>query len=80
MRQSASLSDSQVAGRSRVFLIDPAHAFRGMYPFPVQHGYDGYSMVDFEKLDSEMWPRGAKLAAFKAVLHPGDTLFVPNHW
>lgn len=60
--------------------MDPSLAFRGLYPFPVHHGYDGYSMVDFEKLNLRMWPLSSKVTGLKAVLHPGDVLFVPNYW
>lgn len=51
----------QVSGRQRVFLFSPKNAFEGLYPFPVHHPYDKYSMVDLEKVDSDMWPMSRKV-------------------
>ena len=46
----------QVRGRRRVLLISPEHSFRGMYPYPVAHPYDGYSMVDFDDVNYGQTP------------------------
>ncbi|KFM23513.1 Hypoxia-inducible factor 1-alpha inhibitor, partial [Auxenochlorella protothecoides] len=52
----------------------------GLYPYPVHHGYDKYSMVNLEEPDVAEWPLATRLKAVKAVLHPGDALFIPNYW
>uniref|UniRef100_A0A1D1ZXM2 Cupin-like domain-containing protein n=1 Tax=Auxenochlorella protothecoides TaxID=3075 RepID=A0A1D1ZXM2_AUXPR len=71
---------TQLTGRSRVFLFPPSMAFQGLYPYPVHHGYDKYSMVNLEEPDVAEWPLATRLKAVKAVLHPGDALFIPNYW
>lgn len=73
-------SRSQVRGRSRVLLIPPEHTYCGMYPFAVAHPYDGYSMVDFDKLDLGAWPRFASVRGQASILAPGELLFVPRNW
>lgn len=35
-------------------------SFRGLYPFPVAHPYDGQSMVDFDAPDMAAWPLFSK--------------------
>jgi hypothetical protein len=70
----------QVVGRRRVLLIPPEHSYKGMYPFPVAHPYDGYSMVDLDEADYSKFPLVAKVRGEAAVLDPGDVLFVPDAW
>lgn len=71
---------AQASGRCRVTLFDPSQAFEGLYPYPVHHGYDSYAMVDLEKPELDRWPKAAGLRGIKALLHPGDCLFVPAYW
>ena len=83
---------AQVAGRRRVLLVAPAATFAGLYPYPVHHPYDGFSMVDFDAVEPDRWPKFAGCAAGAggleerggraavAVLEPGDLLFVPAFW
>eukprot|EP00887_Chlorella_sp_A99_P002105 scaffold21.g2105.t1 len=71
---------AQVAGRRRVLLFSPDQAFEGLYPYPVHHTYDGYSMVDLEAPDTGLWPKAARLRGRAAILQPGDVLFVPQFW
>ena len=71
---------AQLRGRRRVLLFPPTAAFQGLYPFPVAHPYDKYSMVDLENLDHGQWPGCGQLTGVKAVLRPGDCLFVPAYW
>lgn len=61
-------------------MFDPSQALEGLYPYPVHHGYDSYAMVDLEKLELDRWPKAAGLRGVKALLHPGDCLFVPAYW
>lgn len=69
-----------VAGRRRVLLVSPEHAFRGLYPYPVHHPYDRYSMVDFDRPDLEKWPAFRDVRGLSCVLRPGDVLYVPRDW
>ena len=71
---------AQVSGRRRVLLIPPSSAFSGMYPFPVAHPYDRYSMVDLESLDPVKWPGCTQVRGIVAVLLPGDVLYIPSYW
>ncbi|CAJ1335654.1 unnamed protein product [Effrenium voratum] len=71
----------QVAGEKRFLLFDPGAA-EGLYPFPVAHPYDEYSMVDLEHIDSRSFPKTAMLQKRGAVacLRENEALFVPTHW
>lgn len=71
---------AQVTGRRRVLLIGPEHAFEGMYPFPLHHTYDRYSMVDLESPDLGLWPKSSGVRGVSCILQPGDVLFVPQYW
>ncbi|KAK9844525.1 hypothetical protein WJX74_003603 [Apatococcus lobatus] len=70
----------QVTGRQRVLLISPDQAFSGMYPYPVHHLYDRFSMVNFEKPRLDVWPRFSSVSGCLAILSPGDLLYVPPFW
>jgi hypothetical protein len=58
----------------------PAQAFSGLYPYPVHHPYDQYSMVDFEDVDAAQWPLFDRVRGQVAILEPGDVLHVPRYW
>jgi hypothetical protein len=70
----------QVNGRRRVLLIPPACSFKGMYPYPVAHPYDGYSMVDFDDVDYGQTPAFNAVRGVSYILEPGDLLFIPRGW
>jgi hypothetical protein len=53
---STSIHSWQVLGRRRVLLLPPEAAFNGLYPYPLPHPYDTYSMVDFEAPNTFLWP------------------------
>lgn len=55
-------------------------AFQGVYPYPVHHPYDRYSMVDLEAVDAEEWPDFGSVRGCVCILEPGDLLFVPHFW
>lgn len=56
-------------------------AFRGLYPYPVHHPYDQYSMVDFDRPDTAAWPKFLSGVRGRCcILEPGDLLFVPQYW
>jgi hypothetical protein len=70
-----------VRGRSRVLLIPPSASYAGLYPFPVAHPYDGYSMLDdFTSPDLGAWPGFAGVRGEAAILAPGDVLLLPRNW
>lgn len=71
---------AQLSGRRRVLLLPPSAAFKGLYPYPVAHPYDKYSMVDLERLDPDKWPGCTQVQGHAAVLSPGDVLYVPAFW
>ena len=70
----------QMSGRRRIVLISPKDAFEGMYPYPTAHSYDTMSMVDLERIDSNRWPGLQDVVLHKAVVGPGDFLFIPAYW
>ena len=70
----------QVTGRQKVLLISPDQAFDGMYPYPVHHLYDRFSMVNFEKPRLDIWPRFSNVRGQLSVLSPGEVLYIPPYW
>lgn len=70
----------QLAGRKRYFIVTPDHSFSGLYPFPVHHTYDRYSMVDFDhpRVDQQ-WPRALDIRGATATLAPGHALYIPAY-
>ena len=51
-----------------------------MYPYPVHHPYDTYSMVDLEKPDLGQWPHNSHVKGLCCILKPGDVLYLPAYW
>ena len=51
-----------------------------MYPYPVHHPYDQYSMVDLDAVDAEEWPEFGGVRGSVCIMEPGDLLFVPQFW
>ena len=70
----------QVSGRRRVLLIAPEYSFSGMYPYPVAHPYDGYSMVDLDDVNYGQTPAFASVRGLSFILCPGDVLYIPRGW
>ena len=70
----------QIVGRRRVLLVSPDQSYKGMYPYPVSHPYDGYSMVDLDDVDYSKFPKIAGVRGQTCVVEPGDVLFVPEGW
>lgn len=70
----------QVIGRRRILLVSPEQSYKGMYPYPISHPYDGYSMVDMDEVDYSRFPGIVKVRGLVCVLEPGDVLFVPDGW
>ena len=63
-----------------MLLVGPGHTYAGMYPYPVAHPYDGYSMVDFDAPDVGQWPRFVAVWGQATILGPGDVVFIPRGW
>ena len=70
----------QAHGRRRVTLAAPSQAFGHLYPYPTHHPYDGLAMASLETLNPEDWPGTKDLRLHRAVLAPGDVLYVPAYW
>lgn len=71
---------AQLRGRKRVLLFHPRHSFR-LYPYPVGHPLDNYSMVpNPEAADLSRFPAVACAQGVEAVLEPGDVLWLPAYW
>lgn len=71
----------QVRGRTRCLLVSPAHALHGLYPFPVHHAYDTFSMIDTEAIDTTLWPGADKVREQKAArpARPSPHAVSPSH-
>ena len=70
----------QVIGRRRVLLISPDLSYKGLYPYPIAHPYDGYAMANLDDADYSRHPRLAEVRGAAAICEPGDVLFVPDSW
>lgn len=70
----------QLCGRRRVVLVAPSDAFEGVYPFPTSHTYDKFAMVDLERMDEARWPGLNSVCLHRAVLEPGEMLYIPAYW
>jgi len=71
---------SQVTGSQRILLIPADYSFNGMYPYPVHHPYDGYTMVDLENPDLAQWPKHGNVKGLCCILKPGDVVYLPAYW
>ena len=67
-------------GRQRILLVPPDQAFKGLYPYPVHHFYDRFSMVNFERPRLDVWPRFGDVRGIVAILAPGEALYIPPFW
>ena len=70
----------QICGRRRVTLVAPSQAFSCMYPYPTHHPYDLMAMASLETLNAEDWPGTKDARLHRAILAPGDALYVPAYW
>ena len=51
-----------------------------MYPYPVRHIYDKFSMVDLEQPDIDTWEDFLQVQAEAIDLEAGDALFIPGYY
>jgi len=68
----------------REFLLFPPDQISNLYPGPMEFAPGGQdvSMVDFNRLDTERFPRAAEAlqSAQLTRLQPGDVLYIPSMW
>jgi len=69
----------QISGTKEVILYSPK-CWDQMYTFPVGHPCDRQCMVQIKKPNLERCPRFANAKGIRAVLQPGDMLFIPAMW
>lgn len=70
----------QLTGRRRVTLVSPTQAFGCVYPYPTAHPYDTYAMASIETIDRDQWPGIAHASLHRAIVGPGEILYVPAFW
>ena len=70
----------QVIGRRRVLLISPDVSYKGLYPYPTSHPFDGSAIANLDDADYSKHPRLAQVRGASAICEPGDVLFVPDSW
>lgn len=78
-----SLEDSfivQIHGRRRILLINPDQTYKGMYPYPIAHPYDKFSMVDLDDVNDGQFPNFSGVRGMTCILEPGDILYIPSGW
>lgn len=69
----------QICGRKTFLLIPPDQIF-AVYPYPIDHRLDSFSMVDFDLPDFQRFDDFADVQAFQVTLEPGDLLYLPKYW
>eukprot|EP00210_Caulerpa_lentillifera_P005554 g5313.t1 len=67
------------SGKLRVLVMGPEYAFNGLYPYPMHHPYDSYSMVDFDKVELSHWPLFENVRGKCCVLEQGEGLYIPQY-
>ncbi|QIS21226.1 cupin-like domain-containing protein [Nocardia terpenica] len=69
----------QVVGRKRCYFVSPDQHAR-MYPRAFRHQF-GMSRIDYRRPDLDRYPQFRNVVVEETVLHPGETLYVPNgYW
>ena len=69
---------AQVRGTKRFALFHPGQAFH-LYPFPIGHPLDNFSMCEIEAPDLARFPALARARGQRATLEAGDVLFLPRY-
>lgn len=70
---------AQIDGRKEWVLFDPRDTLR-VSPHPPWSGVPNYSRADAIEPDLERFPRMRGLRRWRAVLEPGELLYVPRRW
>lgn len=70
---------AQISGRKQFLLLD-RRLTRLVYRHPFYSGVPNYSPVDAEEPDLSRFPRFREAPLMRAVVEPGDLLFIPSLW
>ena len=72
---------AQIEGGKELTLFPPSASF-DLYPFPLGHPMDTFSMVDTVAPEAarEVFPAHRAAAGIRAVLGAGDVLWLPKFW
>ena len=62
---------AQICGRKHVTLLSPSETYN-IYPYPVKHPMDNFSMADLEDPDWERFPALRYARAMETTLSPGE--------
>ncbi len=70
---------AQIGGRKHFLLLDRRHT-RMVYRHAFYSGVPNYSPVDAEQPDLTRFPRFRDAPLLRAVVEPGDLLYIPSLW
>jgi hypothetical protein len=70
---------AQISGRKLFLLLDRRHT-RMVHRHPFYSGAPNYSPVDTEQPDLARFPRFRGAPLLRAVVEPGDLLYIPSLW
>lgn len=70
---------AQIGGRKQFLLLDK-RLTRMVYRHPFYSGVPNYSPVDAERPDLARFPRFRDAPLMRAVVEPGDLLYIPSLW
>lgn len=70
---------AQIGGRKQFLLLDRRHT-RMVHRHPFYSGVPNYSPVDAEAPDLTRFPRFRDAPLLKAIVEPGDLLYIPSLW
>ncbi len=70
---------AQIGGRKQFLLLEP-RLTRMVHRHPLYSGVPNYSPVDAEQPDLSRFPRFRGAPLLRAVLEPGDLLYIPSMW
>jgi ribosomal protein L16 Arg81 hydroxylase len=69
----------QVLGRKEIILFPSAQLYE-LYPRSVWNFMSNFSRVDIAAPDLSHYPRFSRATPLRAVLEPGDFIFIPIYW
>jgi hypothetical protein len=70
---------AQIGGRKKFLLLEPRFT-RMVHRHPFYSGVPNYSPVDAEQPDFSRFPRFRGAPMLRAVVEPGDLLYIPRLW
>jgi hypothetical protein len=69
----------QLLGRKEIILF-PSTQLDELYPRSAWDYMSNFSRVEIEKPDLSRYPRFSRATPFRAVLEPGDFIYIPIYW